>query len=107
MPLCGKKKSHTVQKVVIPRGMVNPDETTVIEIPVTLIKQPVVVAKRKYPGQGAGQQDAYFPRQDAERYSAEKPIPMVPLKSRYDDPYTRPSTTRCNPYPKVPLIPVK
>lgn len=43
---CGKKKIE-YQKVVIPRGMINPHETTVIEIPTNLQKQPVVVAKRK------------------------------------------------------------
>ncbi|KRT81835.1 hypothetical protein AMK59_5410, partial [Oryctes borbonicus] len=43
---CGKKKIE-FQKVVIPRGMINPHETTVIEIPINLQKQPVVVAKRK------------------------------------------------------------
>lgn len=50
MPLCGKKsKSNvpSVQKVVIPRGMIDPSETTVIEIPAKLHKQPVVIAKRK------------------------------------------------------------
>lgn len=46
---CGKKK-RDFQKVVIPRGMINPHETTVIEIPTNLQKQPVVVAKRKTDG---------------------------------------------------------
>lgn len=53
MPLCGKKsKSNvpSVQKVVIPRGMIDPSETTVIEIPAKLHKQPVVIAKRKASG---------------------------------------------------------
>lgn len=49
MPLCTKKKEQTpmVQKVVIPKGMINPTETTIIEIPAKLHKQPVVIAKRK------------------------------------------------------------
>lgn len=48
--MCSKgpcKKKIEYQKVVIPRGMINPHETTVIEIPTNLQKQPVVVAKRK------------------------------------------------------------
>lgn len=54
MPFSGKggkrrdSNSNTpVQKVVIPKGVVNPDETTIIEIPARLHKQPIVVAKRK------------------------------------------------------------
>lgn len=43
----GKKKKEVFQKVIIPKGMVNPEETTIIEIPSKLQKQPVVVAKRK------------------------------------------------------------
>ncbi|KAK4875757.1 hypothetical protein RN001_012179 [Aquatica leii] len=46
------EKKHTnknalSQKVIIPKGMINSDETTVIEIPARLHKQPIVVAKHK------------------------------------------------------------
>ncbi|XP_017772439.1 PREDICTED: uncharacterized protein LOC108559616 [Nicrophorus vespilloides] len=46
---CCKKGGNNkpVQKVVIPKGMINPGETTIIEIPSNLQKQPIVVAKRK------------------------------------------------------------
>lgn len=54
MPFCKKKKDEhpsvppfTVQKVVIPKGMINPNETTIIEIPARLHDQPLVIAKRK------------------------------------------------------------
>lgn len=54
MPFCKKKKDDgasvppfTVQKVVIPKGMINPNETTIIEIPARLHDQPLVIAKRK------------------------------------------------------------
>lgn len=43
----GNKDKGQVQKVVIPKGMINPGETTIIEIPSALQKQPIVVAKRK------------------------------------------------------------
>lgn len=33
------------QKIIIPRGVVNPDETTVIEVPARLKRNPVVVAR--------------------------------------------------------------
>lgn len=53
MPLCKKKQEepkklpHTAQKIVIPKGMINPNETTIIEIPARLHDQPLVIAKRK------------------------------------------------------------
>lgn len=48
MPLCKKKdKNGPMQKVLIPKGMINPGETTIIEIPARLHKQPLVIAKRK------------------------------------------------------------
>lgn len=55
MPLCNKKKQEevvqkaprTAQKIVIPKGMINPNETTIIEIPARLHDQPLVIAKRK------------------------------------------------------------
>lgn len=59
--LCGggKKKKQIYQKVIIPKGMVNPAETTIIEIPVKLQKQPVVVAKRKSLKQYSEEDDDY------------------------------------------------
>lgn len=50
--MCKKKDSapripQTAQKIVIPRGMINPNETTIIEIPARLHDQPLVIAKRK------------------------------------------------------------
>lgn len=54
MPFCKKKEEeppkipqYTSQKIVIPRGMINPHETTIIEIPARLHDQPLVIAKRK------------------------------------------------------------
>ncbi|KAF5304170.1 hypothetical protein FQR65_LT08064 [Abscondita terminalis] len=52
-----KKRSNKnvpFQKVIIPKGMINPDETTVIEIPARLHKQPIVVAKHKTADLGRG-----------------------------------------------------
>lgn len=47
-------KNVPPQKVIIPKGMINPDETTVIEIPARLHKQPIVVAKHKNTEIGQG-----------------------------------------------------
>ncbi|XP_071050177.1 uncharacterized protein [Onthophagus taurus] len=41
-----KKKTH-YQKVVIPKGMINPGETTIIEIPDLLQRQPVLIANKR------------------------------------------------------------
>ncbi|XP_074029384.1 uncharacterized protein [Leptinotarsa decemlineata] len=41
------------QKIVIPRGTVNPNETTVVDIPNDLRGSAVVVAKKKGPSMGA------------------------------------------------------
>lgn len=82
MPLCGKKSSKpSCQKVVIPRGMVNPGETTVIEIPAKLNKQPVVVAKRKQPSMP---EEDYEQGPSERRSSSHKPPPTVPLRPRID-----------------------
>lgn len=72
--------------------MVNPDETTIIEIPAKLHKQPVVVAKRKYLPHASRfrqaeevddeDEEAYaVARHPSERYSTQAAIPSVPLKS--------------------------
>lgn len=38
-----------ILKVIIPRGMIDPTETTVIEIPAELHKHPFLIAKKKVP----------------------------------------------------------
>lgn len=77
--------------------MVNPDETTVIEIPAKLHKQPVVVAKRKQSGKTYREEDdVYYQQHYAESYGVQKPIPSVSLKSRCDPCRPQTSTPRSN-----------
>ncbi|XP_031352301.1 uncharacterized protein LOC116177455 [Photinus pyralis] len=52
MPVTSREKKRPTrnispQKVIIPKGMVNPKETTIIEIPSRLHRQPIVIAKHK------------------------------------------------------------
>lgn len=76
---CGsgsKKKKDVFQKVIIPKGMVNPTETTIIEIPMALQKQPVVVAKRKHHSK-KGEEDGFFRENESPRSrSREPPYPV-------------------------------
>lgn len=58
MPLY--KQKSPVQRVIIPKGLVNPTETTVIEIPLIYNKQDVVVAQKRSVGRKS-------PRKVAER----------------------------------------
>ena len=43
---CARKKLK-IQKLIIPKGMVNPNQTTIVEIPLNMKKQPILVARRK------------------------------------------------------------
>lgn len=53
MPVTSRDKKQPTnlnlspQKVIIPKGMINPEETTIIEIPSRLHRQPIVIAKHK------------------------------------------------------------
>ncbi|KAF2880033.1 hypothetical protein ILUMI_26154 [Ignelater luminosus] len=78
----GKKRdsnSTPVQKVVIPKGVINPDETTIIEIPARLHKQPIVVAKRKVI-------DGEMP---ANHNDPHKNIENSPLQNTFQQPISR------------------
>lgn len=39
--------SRKTQRIIIPKGSVDPTDTTVIEVPLRLQNEPVVIAKRK------------------------------------------------------------
>ncbi|XP_018334217.1 uncharacterized protein LOC108743238 [Agrilus planipennis] len=46
MPLISKKKFRP-QRVIIPKGLVDPEEVTILEIPLCLKDEPVVIARKK------------------------------------------------------------
>lgn len=54
MPLCGKikPKPPSIQKVIIPKGMIVPGEITIIEIPTEYISSPIVIANNRNPQSG-------------------------------------------------------
>lgn len=82
MPLCGKKSKSdvpSVQKVVIPRGMIDPSETTVIEIPAKLHRQPVVIAKRKAAAAKRSSHDMSISHERSDHYYSFNP----PASSSY------------------------
>lgn len=107
--LCGggKKKKQVYQKVIIPKGMVNPAETTIIEIPVKLQKQPVVVAKRK-PSKyyGDEDEDGGYGQAHCEPACAQRPMtaPPPPQPQQYTSPQLPPPPQQYIP-PPPPLPP--
>ncbi|KAK5644908.1 hypothetical protein RI129_006208 [Pyrocoelia pectoralis] len=66
------------QKVIIPKGMINPKETTIIEIPARLHRQPIVIAKHKNSEIGCGLLCSSFKSENesmSSKNSADKPVP--------------------------------
>lgn len=76
---------HRMQKIVIPKGTINGNETTVIEIPSDLQRTPLIIAKRK----------TYV-----------KPEDMVLPVAKHTYNYTR-FQTKVEKKPNKPITPVK
>jgi hypothetical protein len=43
----GEMENQSAQKIIIPRGLIDPSETTIIEIPQHLKRTPVIVAQKQ------------------------------------------------------------
>lgn len=76
------------QKVIIPKGLVNPNETTIIEIPQKLQDRPAVVAKHKIRKSQLviGDGEYIKPKKTGKEKKIEKVDTQLPLEVPYDDP---------------------
>lgn len=79
------------QKVIIPKGLVNPNETTIIEIPQKLQDRPAVVAKPKQRKSQiiVGDGEYIKPKKNSKGKKNEKVDKQLFLEVPYDDPKSR------------------